>query len=44
MAYLSDWGEYGNVEKTIEKFFKMWFEEYKRADMNSISSYRENQA
>jgi hypothetical protein len=40
MAYLSDWGKYGDAKPTVEKFMKMWFQEYKTADMNIISSFR----
>jgi len=44
IAYLMDYGEFAPVSVTTEKFFKMWFEEYKLASMNNIMSYQENQA
>jgi hypothetical protein len=44
IAYLNDYGEYASVSETTEKFFKMWFQEYKMASMYNIMSYHENQA
>jgi Cysteine-rich secretory protein family len=40
MAYLMDWGKYGEAAPTINRFMKMWFDEYKTADMGIISEFR----
>jgi hypothetical protein len=44
IAYLMDYGEFAPVAVTAEKFFKMWFQEFKQASMYNIQSYQENQA